>query len=190
MPGVVFAKRQLPFNLVSLGKGFEVRFSGVVGGGFPKGNEGKWEGGGEGISNLPFSFSPIVFKHFISWLFSWIPWFFTAPRTTGSCSISRGVVFEFPSRVVIFLSLTEPPLPDPTPSPPNTPRLAPKRIGPKWIELDICKLFGVGIGGLSGGGAGCQGKRKSLISCEKRTIPFLNNPIPALRKVTSNSRPG
>ena len=85
------------------------------------------------------------------------------------------------TRIVIFFSLTEAPLPDPTPTPPNTPKRTrngpetdPKRsqtepngpersqTEPKCTEI---KPFRVGQpGGLSGwgGGGGCKGKRKSL----------------------------
>ena len=77
-------------------------------------------------------------------------------------------------RLVIFFSLTEAPLPDPTQNGPETDpeqtrngpertRTHPKRIetDPKWTEI---KLFGVGRPGRSSGwgGWGCQGKRKSL----------------------------
>ena len=59
--------------------------------------------------------------------------------------------------VVVFFSLTEAPLPDPTPTPPNTPKRTRNKpetepngveTEPKWTEL---KLFGLGrAGGLSG----------------------------------------
>ena len=88
-------------------------------------------------------------------------------------------------RVVIFFSLTEAPLPDPTPTPRNTlkrtrngPETDPKQTRnrakrsqtepkrsqtePKWTEI---KLFRVGqAGGFVGVGGvgGCKGKRKSL----------------------------
>ena len=98
----------------------------------------------------------------------------SVPRTGGSVALTS----EKNERVVIFFSLTEAPLPDPTPTPPNGPETDPKRTRngakrtrngpkrsqtePKWTEI---KLFGVGrAGGLSGwgGGGGCKGKRKSL----------------------------
>ena len=84
------------------------------------------------------------------------------------------------SGVVIFFSLTEAPLPDPTPTPPNTPKRTrngaetepkrsqtePKRsqTEPKWTEI---KLFGVGgtgggVVGVGGGGGVVREKRKSL----------------------------
>ena len=79
------------------------------------------------------------------------------------CRISKYQGCKSPE-VVIFFSLTEAPLPDPTPTPPNTPKQTrngaetepkrsqtePKRsqTEPKWTEI---KLFGVGrAGGLSG----------------------------------------
>ena len=65
--------------------------------------------------------------------------------------------------------ITEPPLPDLAPTPPNSPRLArsrPKRArsGLKWIELDIFEdLWGGAVGVCRDGGAGgCKGKEKSL----------------------------
>ena len=81
--------------------------------------------------------------------------------------------------VVIFFSLTEAPLPDPTQHPETDPKrsqiepkrsqIEPKRsqTEPKWTEI---KLFEVGrAGGFVGVGGvgGCKGKRKSLPFWEK-----------------------
>ena len=84
-------------------------------------------------------------------------------------SRASSLFFSLTVRVVIFFSLTEAPLPDPTLTPPNGPetdaKTNPKRTetDPKWTEI---KLSGVGLpGGLSGwrGCGGCKGKRKSLV---------------------------
>ena len=96
-------------------------------------------------------------------------------------------------RVVIFFTLTETLLPDPTPTPPNTPKRTrnqpetdPKQsqtepngpeTEPKWTEI---KLFGVGRpGGLSGwgggGGGGCKGKKKITTpecKCDPPNLPL------------------
>ena len=79
---------------------------------------------------------------------------------------------DTPYSVVIFFSLTEPPLPHPTPTPSNTPRLdrsRPERTesdrnGPKRTEMDRIGHFASSLGwgtrrGLSArGGGGCKGK--------------------------------
>ena len=91
---------------------------------------------------------------------------------------------------MIFFSLTEAPLPDPTPTPPNTPKRTrnrpeaePKRsqtdpnraeTEPNRAEMDRNQAFRGGTGGGLvgvGGVGGCKGKRKSLIQCHFRKIP-------------------
>ena len=86
------------------------------------------------------------------------------------------------TNIVIFFSLTEAPLPDPTPTPPNTPKRTrngpktdPKRsqtepngakTEPNGAEMDRNQAFRGGTGGGlcrgGGGGGGCKGKRMSL----------------------------
>ena len=93
---------------------------------------------------------------------------------------------------ILFPYLTEAPLPDPTPTPPNTPKRTrngpetdlkrtqtdpngpetdpngpetdPKRTqtDPKWTEIKLSGWDGRGVLSGRGGGGGCKGKRKSL----------------------------
>ena len=98
---------------------------------------------------------------------------------------SRLRFFSYVSSLVIFFSLTEAPLTDPTPTPPNTPETDPKRTRnrpetepngakrsrtePNGAEMDRNQALSGGTDGgvcREGGGGGCKGKRISLLqSC-------------------------
>ena len=84
-------------------------------------------------------------------------------------------------KIVIFFSLTEAPLTDPTTTPPNTPEMDPKRTGtdpkrrqtepngaersqtePKWTEIKPSRVGRPGGFVGMGRGGGCKGKRISL----------------------------
>ena len=84
---------------------------------------------------------------------------------------------------MIFFSLTEAPLPEPTPTPPNGPETDPKRsqaepngpeTEPNGAEMDRNQALsgGTARGGCrhGGGGGGCKGKRKSLDLSDERFL--------------------
>ena len=69
------------------------------------------------------------------------------------------------TKVVIFFSRTEAPLPDPTPTPPKTPKRIrngpetdPKRsqTEPNGAKMDRNQALRVGLPGMGGGGGGCK----------------------------------
>ena len=120
-----------------------------------------------GVYRGKISVVDIVFLVFIGFLYPPPAWkvFLLGEKSSPKDFLSVAVVYAFFFSVVIFFSLTEAPLPDPNPTPPNTlkrtrngPETEPKRsrngagTEPKWTEI---KLFGVGrAGGLSGRGGG------------------------------------
>ena len=61
--------------------------------------------------------------------------------------LNYSIVFDTAARVVIFFSLTEAPLPDPTQTPPNRPETDPKRTEPNGAEMDRNQAFRGGTGG-------------------------------------------
>ena len=85
---------------------------------------------------------------------------------------SRSVLWDERHTVVIFFSLTEAPLPDPTLTPrdPKRTRSRPEtepngaKQSRNGAEMDRNQAFQVGRGGVVGvgGAGGCKGKRKSL----------------------------
>ena len=102
------------------------------------------------------------------------------------------------TRLVIFFSLTEAPLTDPTPTPPNTPETNPKRTRnrpetepngakrsrtepngakrsqtePKWTEIKPSRVGRTGGFVRMGGAGGCKGKRISLHQVKIRHFPL------------------
>ena len=96
-------------------------------------------------------------------------------------SVVASLLWSSETSIVIFFSLTEAPLPNPTPTPPNLPKRTrngaetdPKRsqtepngaeTEPNGAEMDRNQAFRAGTGGGFvgvGGVGGCKGKRISL----------------------------